>query len=256
MEEEKKNSKGLYAIIVILCLLVLGLGGYIVYDKILSNTNKDVNTNDKDNNADKEKKDSQEDESTKKEYNFYEIGDKVTVKLNDSNESTFYVLKQSSQNEEYVTLFAEKSFGTSAFQEDYSDENEFEGSLIQSKLNELTSDWTNVKEKRLITVEEILATGLTSKKQCGPSESDICDSIKENSWLLNDSEEYWTMSKAVEDSVGSYPDNRYVYIVTLDGSITGYIVGYKPGSQWNEQGNFGNNMGIRPVIVISKEYIK
>ena len=260
MEEEKKSNKRLYVVIAFLCLLVLGLVGYIIYDKSLNNTQKVVNTNNKDNKVDKETNDSEENENPKIEYNSYEIGDKVTVKLGDSNEATFYVLKQSSKNEEYVTLFAEKNIGTSAFQEDYTDENEFEGSLIQSKLNELTADWTNVKEKRLITTEEIIATGLTSKKQCGPSEKDVCDTIEENSWLLekngNINNQYWTMSKAVEDDAGSYPNNRYVYIVTLDGSITGYIVGYKPGSKWNEKGTFGNNMGIRPVIVIAKEYVK
>ncbi len=270
MEEEKKNNKGLYVIIAVLCLLVLGLGGYIIYDKSLSNIQKDTNTNNKNHNVYKEKKESKEDDSKKndseekenqkREYTPYEIGDKVTVELNDSNKSTFYVLKQSSKNEEYVTLFAEKEIGTSAFQEDYTDENEFEGSLIQSKLNELTANWTNVKEKRLITAEEIIATGLTSKKQCGPSESNVCDAIEEDSWLLekngNTNNQYWTMSKAVEDAAGSYPNNRYVYIVTLDGYITGYIVGYKPGSEWNKKGNFGDNMGIRPVIVIAKEYVK
>ena len=51
MEEEKKNNKGLYVIIAVLCLLVLGLGGYIIYDKSLSNIQKDTNTNNKDHNV-------------------------------------------------------------------------------------------------------------------------------------------------------------------------------------------------------------
>ena len=56
MEEEKKNNKGLYVIIAVLCLLVLGLGGYIIYDKSLSNIQKDTNTNNKNHNVYKEKK--------------------------------------------------------------------------------------------------------------------------------------------------------------------------------------------------------
>ena len=36
MEKEKNNS-GLIALVIVLFLLVLGLGGYIVYDKVLSN---------------------------------------------------------------------------------------------------------------------------------------------------------------------------------------------------------------------------
>ena len=39
--EEQKNNKGLIIIICVLCVLVLALGGYIVYDKI--NDNKETN---------------------------------------------------------------------------------------------------------------------------------------------------------------------------------------------------------------------
>ncbi len=47
MENQSKNS-GLYVLIVILCILVLGLGGYIVYDKIINNnTNNISNDNSK-----------------------------------------------------------------------------------------------------------------------------------------------------------------------------------------------------------------
>ena len=44
MESEKKNGKGLIVAIVILSILVLGLGGYIVYDKVISNNNTKTNT--------------------------------------------------------------------------------------------------------------------------------------------------------------------------------------------------------------------
>ena len=44
--ENKKNNNGLIALVIVLCLLVLGLGGYIVYDKVLSNkTLEGNNTN-------------------------------------------------------------------------------------------------------------------------------------------------------------------------------------------------------------------
>ena len=52
MENEvKKSNKGLYAIITILCIAVLGLGGFIVYDKfikedIAKNKNKEVSCSD------------------------------------------------------------------------------------------------------------------------------------------------------------------------------------------------------------------
>ena len=42
MEKDQKST-GVYVVVIILCLLVLGLGGFIVYDKVLSkndNSNK------------------------------------------------------------------------------------------------------------------------------------------------------------------------------------------------------------------------
>ena len=112
MENEKKsgNYKGLIVLIFLLIILVLGLGGYIVYDKIISsnsNSSKTNNTinNNNNNNNDKEAF----------SYNSYNIGYKVTVELNDSTGATFYVLKQSSEKEEDVVLFAEKNIGTGAF---------------------------------------------------------------------------------------------------------------------------------------------
>lgn len=50
MEKEKNNS-GLIALLIVLFLLVLGLGGYIVYDKVLRNKETPVekNTSDSDN---------------------------------------------------------------------------------------------------------------------------------------------------------------------------------------------------------------
>lgn len=41
--ENQKNNNGLIALVIVLFLLVLGLGGYIVYDKVLSNNETPVN---------------------------------------------------------------------------------------------------------------------------------------------------------------------------------------------------------------------
>ena len=43
--EEKKNNKGLIWLIVILIILVLGLVGYVVYDKVLSKDKLVLNNN-------------------------------------------------------------------------------------------------------------------------------------------------------------------------------------------------------------------
>lgn len=47
--ENKNSNKWFYLIIVILCILVLLLGGYIVYDKVLENTNENINSINQDN---------------------------------------------------------------------------------------------------------------------------------------------------------------------------------------------------------------
>ena len=250
MESEKKsgNYKGLIVLIFLLIILVLGLGGYIVYDKMISSNSNNSKTNNTINNNSNDKEEVS--------YNSYNIGDKVTVELNDSTGDTFYVLKQSTEKEEDVVLFAEKNIGTGAFNNDSADGNDYKGSLIESRLNELTSSWTNVKEKRLITVDEIIATGLTSKKQCGPSENDLCDSISEDSWLRYNGEMYWTSTKATDHGNYTYDEGKYVLYVDLDGVISAVIVGIKPGSTGNLDGHAYDYYGIRPVIVISKKYVK
>ena len=43
MEETKKSSKGLIVLIIILIICVIGLGGYIVYDKVLNKNKQTVN---------------------------------------------------------------------------------------------------------------------------------------------------------------------------------------------------------------------
>ena len=49
--ENQKNNSGLVALIIVLCLVVLGLGGYIVYDKVLSNNpNNSESINENNNN--------------------------------------------------------------------------------------------------------------------------------------------------------------------------------------------------------------
>ncbi len=255
---EKKGNGKLICIIIVLCLLVLGLGGYIAYDKLLNN--RDDNTKEVDNSNNEKKGSDSEENITYKSYN---IGDKVTVKLNDTTESTFYVLKESTESDEYVTLFAEKNIGNSAFNNDYTDGNDYKGSLIESKLNELTSSWDNVKEKRLITVDELKATGLTETRNEDRCIEGSCPAdyiyVKENTFLLhlredietnNINEFYWTMTKVSDDNT-----NRYVYYVHMSGSVDSHIVGYKPGSNENPEGKMFTYFGIRPVIVISKDFV-
>ena len=48
---ENQNNKGLKILVCILCVIVLAMGGYIVYDKINDNKNADTDINEINNNA-------------------------------------------------------------------------------------------------------------------------------------------------------------------------------------------------------------
>ena len=73
---EKKNT-GLIVLVIVLCLLVVGLGGYIVYDKML-----DKNINDSDN---KGKNDNIIDKNGKNEV--AKINETIVVDIN--NDKTY-----------------------------------------------------------------------------------------------------------------------------------------------------------------------
>lgn len=219
---------------------------FIIKDQIKLDDEQDIEDNDEPSYYD-------DVETTYKEYR---VGEKVTVKLNNVLEQDFYVLKNSTEDDSTVLLFATKNIGYSAYNNNFTDGHEFEGSLIQTKLNDLTNNWTNVKEKRLIKVEEILETGLIHEERESRCPEGNCEAVytyvNEDSFLYNENEFYWTMTHE-EDSTN---DKGYVYMVSLGGSIEAHIVGYTPGGEWNQDGNFFQNFGIRPVIEIDKEYIK
>ena len=219
---------------------------FIVKDQIKLDDEQDIEDNDEPSYYD----------DTETSYKEYRVGEKVTVKLNNVLEQDFYVLKNSTEDDSTVLLFATKNIGYSAFNNNFTDGNEFEGSLIQTTLNDLTKNWTNVKEKRLIKVEEILETGLIHEERESRCPEGNCEAVytyvNEDSFFYNENEFYWTMTHE-EDSTN---DKGYVYMVSLGGSIEAHIVGYTPGGEWNQDGNFFQNFGIRPVIEIDKEYIK
>lgn len=222
---------------------------FIVKDQIKLDDEQDIEDNDEPSYYD-------DVETTYKEY---KVGEKVTAKLNNVLEQEFYVLKNSTKDDSTVLLFATKNIGYSAFNNNFTDGNEFEGSLIQTTLNDLTKNWTNVKEKRLIKVEEIVQTGLIHEERESRCHDGNCEAVytyvNQDSFFYNENEFYWTMTK-VNDKETTGDTNRYVYLIDLSGCVETHIVGYTPGGEWNQDGNFFQNFGIRPVIEIDKEYIK
>lgn len=69
-------------------------------------------------------------------YSTYKIGDEITVKLNDSTQSKFYVVEDSTNIKKSVN----------AISADYLDDNLYTFSEANQKLNELKTTWSNVKE--------------------------------------------------------------------------------------------------------------
>ena len=129
---DKKTIVMSFIFIILIGAIIVG--GYILSDKLIEKDYGSV------------------DEEVYKEY---KVGDKVIVNVNDNLKKEFYVLKDSSSDEEMITLFADRNIGYSAFNNDSVDGNDYENSLIKSKLEDITKSWDNVLEKRLITVEEI-----------------------------------------------------------------------------------------------------
>lgn len=83
MEEKKQESKGLTVAVIILSILVIALGGYICYDKVISNNSekqtesnknnyleeKDTNKEENNKNENLEEKEEKEEDTTKEESN-------------------------------------------------------------------------------------------------------------------------------------------------------------------------------------------
>ena len=93
--EEKKNSKGLIIAVVILSILVIALGGYICYDKVIKN-NTDKQTESNKNNDSKEKnEDTSEDDSNindnsaNLDFDFNELSNTLHSSVQKDNITTF-----------------------------------------------------------------------------------------------------------------------------------------------------------------------
>ena len=84
---EKKNT-GLIIIVIVLSVLVVGLSGYIVYDKILSTSNTTTNQ--------KEASSIDTDNKINKKYS---VGDEITF-----NNEKWNVIKESNESDDYVVV--------------------------------------------------------------------------------------------------------------------------------------------------------
>lgn len=239
---ENKNTK-LIIVIVILSLLVVGLGGFIVYDKILntSNTITDNKTNGDD---------SIDDNNTINKK--YSVGDEITF-----NNEKWNVIKESTENDDYVVVLksavlnelngkpfyecpAEDDNGINCnmkMSNDYKDsvsKKYFEETYI-NQLGKQNLKKVNNYFVRLITIEELRDLGCDTNNKCD----------KAPSWLLSNSIS-WTMSYASDTP-------------TMDASKANvYAFGY---DNYFESSDIqilgvGSTMNVRPVINLLKSSIK
>ena len=105
----------------------------------------------------------------------------------------------------------------------------YDGSIVEEYVNNystyLTSQGVKIIESRLVTKDEVYNLG------CGNNNYPLC--VKAPSWVYSSS--YWTMS------LHPHMNESYLYVVTSDGNMSGAHVSL-------------NIFGVRPVIVISKDY--
>lgn len=242
MENQSKNN-GLYVLVGILCVLVLILGGYIVYDKLLSKPIENENT--ANNNQS-----NQTNEIVNKQYH---VGDEITF-----NNEKWHVISESTTSDDYVVVLKDQDLNDLK-QKPYYEcpkeddngincsmkmSNDYEKSVAKKYFDNIYINVlgkTNLKEVngyyiRLITVNELESLGCDlSSKSC----------INVPTWLTSNIVS-WTMSYTT-----STP--------TDDASkATVYSFGYDnyTGTNGIYENGVGSTLNVRPVINLLKSSIK
>lgn len=167
-----------------------------------------------------------------KTYNTYKKGDKITVNVNNSTKLNFYVMEDN--NDKVVAIYENVlgeliEFGASA--------NGYEGSNAQTKLNDLTSSWNNVIEKRLVKADEIISNTTLS--------DNFNETFTTPSYLCNGTS-YWLLD--------TYKDSTSVIITPF--MVRSWTVFCDLTSASDDTENQVRLTSyIRPVITVSKENV-
>lgn len=162
-------------------------------------------------------------------YTTYNKGDKITVNVNDNTQLNFYVIESS--NNQNVTAIYDGVLGEKFYFAPTT--SSIEGSAAQIKLNELTENWNNPSEIRLIKVKEIDPNFELS--------SDLSEDITEPSYY-HIGESYWTQD-VIESETG----------VLIPIVVTSWSSFSNIHTTTSTAPTSGGN--IRPVITIAKEYV-
>lgn len=180
-------------------------------------------------------------------YRAFNVGDKVTVQINGTEQVSFYVVKKSSAYDSHLTLLLENAQSlpkkdgayvvtTNPSFNTVNNGNNYENSLIKSQIDKLYKYWSTPDVIRLITAEELGYLVYACPKYMQSDAPDLSLSSSQ-SWVYNSS--YWTMSPKLY----SNSDNgKKVWVVNKDSKMltSDYVSG---------------TYDLRPVIEIHKKYV-
>lgn len=231
--EERKNNTGLVVLVTVLVMLVLGLGGFIVYDKVINNTNEpnsgennDVENNDSNENIDNEV------EENKQANRGYKVGDKITL----TDSSVWYVMEDSSTDNDFVTLLSSKNVNENYTVTISNAANYISITFKSSLTKKLQARSEDIKETRLLTLDDVSSLSGISVSKLQPGIS------LEN----GKTPEFLYEGITITSEYDQFDCN--IMICTNDGNAT------SPGRMCASTGT--DTEPIRPVIIISKKYVK
>lgn len=251
MENQNKNS-GLYVLVAVLCVLVLILGGYIVYDKVLSKPTENgtiINNN----------------QSTENNINpnvnkTFNKNESVEVNVGNNVTESFYVISDNGTNLTLITqniLFEAPFYEYSSKdcippQQDGSEDTsgcvlDYDKSTLKTKLLDYTKNWNNITNIRLLTIDEVESNVYSVDNRWGDHHF---YSYNFEKFLLlgnNATGKYWLSSKVTDDKGSVYVEEIY----QNDDDVKNGKYQIRSGS-----GFVTESSGVRPVVTISKEYVK
>lgn len=180
------------------------------------------------------------------EYKIYQLGQEITFDAGDGITRTWNVLKASNSNESTVELMLNENLGNPVSWND-TGENTGQPITAMNYLKEQTKDWNNVANIRLISYEEAenLGCNLKAEKTCP-------------NWFLantgcND-EEFKTSPVTFTSTWHNlgYWTSKYYGVINLTKKSGAYYV--RAGAYFDVS-NIDSEIGIRPVITVSKNMI-
>lgn len=235
--EERNNNTGLIVLITVLIMLVLGLVGFIVYDKVINKTNEpNTGENNKVENNE-ENKDSNENidkeaEEDKQTNVAYKVGDRVTL----IDSSVWHVIEDSATDNDFVTLLSSNNVNENYTITTSNAANYISTTFKNSLIKKLQASNNDIKEARLLTLNDVSSLSGISVGKLQPGTS--LENGKTPEFLY----EGVTMTSEYDEF------DCNIMVCTNDGDAT------SPGRMCAATGS--DTWPIRPVITISKKHVK